>query len=148
MRSWMMAIALLAPSALACFPEYVRVRPDISGTIVKQGHPVAGALVCFCDKPAQVSASACEGNQAATRTDDSGVFHLEGEGTWVIQQPVFGIVDIWYGGAICIEAEGAPPESAGWFNLGYVPNFDADCDLSMELERKRDLGGPCLLTER
>ena len=154
MRRWMVVIALLSPFASACLPfhGWVRVRPDIYGVIVKQGHPVAGALVCFCDGAVQFLASPCKGSLAATRTDDSGVFHLEGEAIWTtiqIQQPIFGISDSGYGGTFCIEAEGAPPESARWFNLGYLPkSFDADCDLSMEAERRRDLGGPCVLTRR
>ncbi len=152
MRRWMVVIALLSPFASACTPsQWVRVRPDIYGVIVKQGHPVAGALVCFCDGAVQFLASPCKSSRAATRTDDSGVFHLEGEATWTIQLPViyFGISDIGYGGTICIEAEGAPPERAVWSNLGYVPkSFDADCDLSMEAERRRNLGGPCVLTRR
>lgn len=157
MRGWMMAIALFFPFVSACVPvpEYVRVRPEISGSIVKQGRPVAGALVCFCDIAAQALASPCAGNQSATRTDDAGVFRLEGEGSWVIQRlddpespPLpMGHSDTGYGGSICVEAQDAPPESARWSNLGYVPKrFDAECNLSMEAEKKRYLGGPCLLT--
>ena len=156
MRRWMVVIALLSPFASACTPfhEWVRVRPDIYGVIVKQGHPVAGALVCFCDGAVQFLESPCKSSRAATRTDDSGVFHLEGEATWTnqhwtTQQQVFGEVYSLYGGTICIEAEGAPPESARWSNRHYIPkSFDADCDLSMEAERRRDVGGPCVLTRR
>jgi hypothetical protein len=158
MRSWMIAIALLPLLASACvpIPAYDRVRPEINGSLVEQGRPVAGALVCFCDDGAiQALASPCEDSEVRSRTDDSGEFHLEGEEIWVFRQPFSAFDgfpathDVGYGGSICIETDGAPPEAGRWFEIGYVPNsLDLECDLAMEATEKRDRGGICVRTGR
>ena len=137
------AAFLLLPSALtACmpWPHINQIAPSVTGTVLRNGEPVSGALVYWHPRY-PLRSEECSASKSPTTTDSSGGFLLRQERDFEMFIMMGDPIMSW---TICIESNGTM--YTGWrtFSMGYAPEkVRVICDLSGPIEKTYGGQGIC-----
>lgn len=156
MRAAALVLAIVvAPALGGCLVrDEVRTLPDVAGTVVRGGAPLADVPVRTVESVDDDGAPRRGASRAETRTDARGAFRLapRDEHDWLFVTGTMDRVATW---SLQIFVDGRWVD--GWRAAGLAPHavpFAATCDLDAPALRREISGargtglGPCLLSPR